>query len=191
MPEVPDTVDDAIAPLVSPSTDDVYEATRPFSAREIASAAASEALSGGGGGSPLVTEAGNYSGPTTNIADTNSAALSWEILDAGDDVLDVTAPTLPVARKAGLFIVQLEVVPTAFTTGGSVLCDLTFDYNGDAPLISASGVGGAGEPPRVLIAGSYVLAAGGAMQLFVTNLDGVAARDFAVKNAFVARIGPA
>lgn len=47
-------IEDAIDALVSPSSEDVFQATRPFDERAIASVAATRAGAGGGGSSPIL-----------------------------------------------------------------------------------------------------------------------------------------
>lgn len=145
-----------------------------------------------GGGSQLVTEAGYYQGNTVNIENGVTGTVGFDFFTSGDDVLNVTNPLLPLARKAGLFIVSCEVECGTLTAGGSFQAQLILDVSGDGVEIDGTGVAASNFVRNLAsVSGQYVLAAGGSLRMDVFSGDGAATRGFSITNALVARIGPA
>jgi hypothetical protein len=145
---------------------------------------------GGGGGSSLATESGSYfdSNPTT-ITNGGSAFLPFAAHGNGVAVLDITNPIHPLVKKAGLFVVTAEVLPTTvLTAGGSFGLVLTLDWSGDAIEIT-NGV--AADIGVCDVSNSWVLAAGADFGLLCRNFDGAASRGFYINSVTVSRVGPA
>lgn len=146
MPEVPDTVDDAIEPLDTPSTNEVFEATRPFSAREIASAAASEALAGGSGlpGWWTVNDTPGVDGDAVIVRlDLPQAVQDWldNVANAGDvfTLFDADGAMLWSLNGYGKLTLTNGIVASFIETDVATVGSYLSHGSSDAIVVQGSG----------------------------------------------------
>lgn len=135
------------------------------------------------GGTP---ESEHAQGVNVNIADAASAALTWTITLGPDSLLDMAAPAAPVVITAGWYVVSVTVGVSALTAGGFADIDLVLDPAGDGWIAYGAMVG---PTIRACLTTSAHLDAGDALAVNVTNHDGAAARDFAISEASVLKLG--
>lgn len=128
-------------------------------------------------------------GGATTIADNDSAALAWA-KDLGDDLLDLTDPTLPTAVADGVYAVTVLVIPQPLTVAGFYVLTVELDPGGDGAFTQQTSVPStAGNTRPVASCGlTYFVPAGGQIVAQVLNHDGSASRDFDISLAVVQRI---
>jgi hypothetical protein len=150
-------------------------------------------ISGGGGGgaaytAPIARQ--QLTGNAVNIANGAGGVLTWDHAFGPDVLLDLTDPTLPAIITAGVYCVAVSVAGTGLTVGGNFNVVLALDYsNEDAEIQTASAPSVAGNTsPRVVLTGTYYMAALGTLRVVATNEDGAAARDLTLGVAIVQRI---
>lgn len=136
---------------------------------------------------PPAPVVGRYRGNVVTIADGDTQPLTWDTLDSGADLLDLTNPAAPTAKVAGFYVVAAVVRPNGpMTLGGwyeAILRQL------GTPLVAVT----EDSPPgltqaRVTLTVPGLLPQGQPIDLTVTNNDGVAARDFFLLTSSVAVI---
>lgn len=116
-------------------------------------------------------------GAGESIPDNTSQALSWTHV-SGSDLLDLTVPTSPTAKVAGVYALTVFVLPTAvMTAGGYFQAGLVM--NGAEGQTAERGFQvGAAAFPIVSLSLPWFVAAGANMQVSVQNKDGASARTF-------------
>jgi hypothetical protein len=143
-------------------------------------------LVGAGG----VTECGVYSGASKSIADGAQDLLPWSFFDDGDAVLDISNTVSPVVVASGVYAVTVCVRTLAMTSGGTYRFSLVLDTTGFAPSVEgdAPPASAAQTTPDVTLAMTKYIPAGSGIATLVENLDGAAARFFAIQRAVCQRI---
>lgn len=147
-------------------------------------------LVSGGGGGALLTGHAWYDGGNVLIANGDVGSLTWNTLEGGTELLTRSAPGLPTVLAAGVYVVAVQVSSAAMTAGGSYEATLTLDVAGDfASVTETSAAASAAVPsPALSLCAAYYLDAGDSIRVRVGNLDGVAARNFALTSGIVQRL---
>jgi hypothetical protein len=141
-----------------------------------------------GAASPVTQE--QVTGASTAVANGASTILTWDTKGAGDTLLDLTAPTAPTVVTAGVYsVATVFFALSELTAAGSFVAALDLDLNGEDPQVVATSPGQiAGRGGLyVALANTWYLPAAAVLQARVTNLDGVASRNFRI-DAFLQRI---
>lgn len=128
-----------------------------------------------GTGTGVVLQSASYSGSRVNIASGALGLIPWDSFDAGADLLNISTPTAPTVRTAGLYIVTSEV---SCDTGG-ISFRQSFFFGSAGP--GSAGVGmtgdlsGLGATGFVTLTIAAVLAQGDSLGVQVLNQGGIAA----------------
>lgn len=141
----------------------------------------------GGGGLTVAQEI--ILGDNVSVANGDAGSLTWDTVAAGDEILDLTDPSLPVIATAGTYMFVAAINSETITAGGSyqaVLEDNTGAINSTQD--SASSDVGNGGVPTVTLTGIGLLEIGGSLSLNVTNHDGVAAVNFKILQATILKL---
>lgn len=142
----------------------------------------------GGGSQPVTHEA--FSGLGLTVADGDTAPLKWEH-SAGDVLVDLTDPQLPVVLTAGVYGVSVSAYGANLTAGGFFGLTLEFDYNDlDQSVGTHSRQAGTGDDasPQVALSLTYYLPANAVIAASAWNRDGVSSRVFTIGHAYIQRI---
>ncbi len=136
---------------------------------------------------PSQTGSEGTNGNVVSIADGANGDLTFDVLDGGDTLLDLTAPAAPTFIAAGVYALIVGIVPAALTVGGyytAFVRGLGIESpNVDSPPSSA------GNPtPKVVLVAVGKVGAGDPLTVTVVNHDGVASVDFAAAEANIVRL---
>lgn len=141
-----------------------------------------------GGGSISTREQAGGDDLLVNAGDLQP--LLWTPKVAGDDLLDLSAPTAPTVLATGVYAVAVTVAADEpFTVGISLPVQLELDANGEDPIVYglSPAADATNTNPQVLLAMTYYVPIGGAIKVSATNQD-VAARNIHIQSGVVQRI---
>lgn len=126
------------------------------------------------------------SNPVT-IADGAGGALTFNTLDGGDHLVDLTAPEAPVVLAAGIYAIVIPVAPDAMTAAGNY--DVTVQAQGQASIVQTSAPASADQAaPGVIITVIARLAAGEGWNVNVSNHDGAQSVAFSATFTLVTKL---
>ncbi len=184
--EVADIIDglgEAPAPL------EVYNATRDYDTRYLASAGAAAAAAGGGGGSQPITREALY-GNAVTITNGSNGSLTLDTSLGPDSLLDISTPDTPTIITAGTYAFTVgSSVGGSMTAGGGYDLTLAVDTAGENALTQATVVAGVHVTnPHASVTVVYHCPAGAAIAVQVNNNDGVQSLDFSVFELIVQRL---
>lgn len=135
--------------------------------------------SGGGAAAPTTRE--QIFG-TTNVANGADTALAWTTSFGPNSLFDLTAPTAPTAKAAGVYAVTISITPAAMTVGGQYSVVFDLDLSGEDPEITVSSPAATAtfRGPTISVAMTYLLPLNSVAKLLVRNRDGSIAIDFSL-----------
>jgi hypothetical protein len=131
-----------------------------------------------------------YHGAAVTVADDATDALTWDTLDFGDDLLDRSDPAAPVVLASGIYAVTVETFVDTLTADGAYIARLGLASNEGWAFFQAASApfSLANAAPAVVVSVTWYVAAGDGILARVTNLDGVAPRDFHLSVATVQQL---
>jgi hypothetical protein len=136
-----------------------------------------------GGGSQSGAEEINATDHLT-VANGDQELVHWDANGGGDDLLDLSVPTAPTVLVDGLYTVAVLVqVSGSLTAGGRAVITVALDTDDVDANVQQEIVAPGAIATATLC---FFIPAGGGIQAFVQNLDGVASRDF-VTNCYVGK----
>lgn len=149
-----------------------------------ASDAATVGQLGGGG---VHTREIVVSNPAVSIGNGSFAKLTWDDVQFGDTLLDLTDPENPAVLTTGIYAVTCYVTSTAaLTAGGTYIAEL--DITTTDTSLTVQGTAAAGVLPSTVTVGvTWYLQATTVLSVTVVNEDGASSRDFLL-SAYVQRI---
>ncbi len=129
----------------------------------------------------------NYSGNDVMIGAFSQALLTWDTFINGADLLDLSVPTTPAAKIAGLYIITATVLcDGTLSPGGNF--QMVLDLNGFEQQQAIQDAPPTGAFVRTSVAVSGVLNIGDAIKLEVINQDGALGQNFLLSGASVVLI---
>jgi hypothetical protein len=119
-----------------------------------------------------------------------SGILTWDTLQSGDALLDISTTTAPTIVTAGVYAVAIAVrSEAALTAGASFRVTLDLDRNGENPQWFATGPDGADARSYVMMTGVYYQPAGAVIRVTAaTSTTPSGAQDFKLYAGVVQRI---
>lgn len=133
-----------------------------------------------GGSTPV---SATYDGDPVTITDGNFAALTFDRLDDGSALLDITTPAAATFVASGTYAITAQVNATAPLTSGGY-CGVFLSATGNV----AAGEGAHPDQYAVTLAATVIATAGDACVVYTFNNDGAASRDFSLGAARIVKL---
>lgn len=128
-------------------------------------------------------------GGAVSIGNGAQGAPTWNTVDSGPALLDLTVPDTPTIITAGVYSVAVTVAGNTLTLGGkfnaSLFLGLAYEHEMRTSSTPSNAADNTMDVTLLLVA---YLAAGAVVNINVTNQDGVSARNFNLYSAVVQRL---
>lgn len=131
---------------------------------------------------PVAPEQSSYFGAGLLIPDNGAAALTWDPVNTGPELFDLTDPTNPLWLEGGLYAVTFLLIADAMLGRFLVFGALDATTGQQPTWVFSVGAATLAAPLGVV-----KVVTGGAFPLTVQNKDGTAARNFGL-TAYITKL---